>query len=516
MRAIVITLTSIFLICLLFSPGSRATNTAVNADAAVEADPLVLAINEYKLRMKASRYQEALSLAEQIVRLIEEQAQPDPFELAFAIESRAALEQQVKLYRRAEESYQTSIGIVEKHGGIYSTRLVSKLSRLGGLYYQTGQYDESMEILRRAQHIIHRQKGVYSLDQLNIVDWITQINLRTNKAREADIQQHYYYMINASNYGENDPRIIPALTKLADWYRRSGQYPSALDAYRRTLDLMEELKPEADLERLEPLRAISTTLYLQGSCCADEPLSRALEVVTNSSSADLSDQLDALMHLADMRLLQRRHDEARELYQRAWKMVAPENNMSQRGMDLFGSPTRLGVAKTDDVVTAFRLASEGYSQPEYVGSQRIRLGDQVEKQGSSWSEDSGRSPAGKLIGDPLPLCYSEVLALARTRDVNRLATYYMDLDFTVNQNGKVIAVEVLESNTPFKLGRFVKNMLYNTRFRPRYEDGEPVLTEHVELRQTFTFEPGQYRHRDSPMPDSASAIFEGCQLLASR
>ena len=508
MRTIINTLTSVCVIWLLVFDDSHA------APASAQADPLQLALNEYRSHMEASRYQDALSYAAQIVELVAEKDPLDPFEYALALEHWAALQQQLKLFRKAEKNYQQSIDVLENHVGIYTQELVSKLSRLGGLYYKTGQFDKSLEVLRRAQHIIHRQFGVFSLDQLKIIDWITQLSVRTNRLRDADVQQRYSYKISVDNYGENDVRIIPALTKLGHWYRRTGQYPSALDAFRRTLDLMEELQPEADMAMLEPLKAISSTLYLQGSCCADEPLARALDVVANSTSADRSDQLDALMRLADMNLVQKQTDKAKSLYRRAWEMVAPENTVSQKSKDLFGMPTRLGVTRTHDVVTAFRLAKSGYTQPELVGAESFVLRAPGEKTGASWSEPEPGAGSRRLIGEPLPLCYPHVVDLARVRDRARLATFFMDLDFTVNQDGRVIKVAVLDSNTPFKLGRYIKNMLYTTRFRPRFAEGQPVLTEHVALRQTFESSPDPKRRQDTAMPFSASAVFQGCQLVA--
>jgi tetratricopeptide (TPR) repeat protein len=508
MRTLIHSITSVCLIWLAVCNYSHAV------PATPDADPLNLALDAYRSHMEATRYQAALPYAERIAELVAEKDPLDPHEYALVLEHWAALQQNVKLYRKAEKNYQQSIAVVEEHIGAFAPALVSKLSRLGALYYQTGQFDKSLEVMRRAQHIIHRNSGVYSLDQLKIVDWITKINLRTNKPRAADVQQRYYYKISAANFGEDDPRIIPALTKLGHWFRRSGQYPSALDAFRRTLNLMEELQPEADMAMLEPLNALSSTLYLQGSCCADEPLARALDVVANSSSADRSDELDALMHLADMNLLQQRPGKANELYQKAWNMVAPQNAVSQKGKDLFGMPTRLGIAKTYDVVTAFRLATEGYTQPEMVGAEVFQVSNQKPESGESWSSTGRNKVSRQLVGEPLPLCYSQVVDLARAKNKDKLATFFMDLDFTVSKSGKVMKVEVLDSNTPYKLGRYVKNMLYTTRFRPRFVAGKPVLTEHVELRQTFESGPGRSHRQDTPVPFSASAIFEGCQLLA--
>lgn len=509
MRTITISLNAICLVWLAIGNYSHAVTASVATDA------LNSALDEYRSRMEASRYQDALPFAEQIAVLVAEEDPLDPHAYALVLRHWANLQQKANLDRAAEKNYLKSIDIVEKQSGGYAPILVPTLSHLGGLYYKTGQYDKSLEVLRRAQHITHRQSGVYSLDQLDIVDWITQINLRKNQFQEADAQQRFYYTINKNNFGEDDPRIIPALTKLGYWYRQSGQYPSALAAFRRTLDLMEELQPTAEMELIKLLNAIASTLYLKGSCCADEPLARVLDLVVNSPSADKSDELEALIHLADMNLIQKRHEKAKKLYRQAWNMVASDTTISQKGKDLFSMPTRLGVNKTGDVVTAYRLAKNGYALPESVGTDIVHISNPGKKSRKSASVNERYPGSRQLVGEPLALCYPQVLDLARLKNADNLDTFYMHLDFTVSQKGKVIKVVVIDSNTPYKLGRFIKNMLSNTRFRPRFAAGEPVLTEHVELHQTFESATNRSHLRDTPLPSSTSAIFEGCQLLAA-
>lgn len=510
MRTVINSITSICLIWLTVGDYCHAASDSVSSD-----DALNSALDGYRLHMEASRFQEALPFAEQIATLVAEKDPQDPHEYALTLRHWAILQQKANLDRAAENNYLQSIDVVEQRIGAYEPTLVPTLSHLGGLYYKLGEYDKSLGVLRRAQHITHRQSGVYSLDQLELVDWMTQINLRKNQFQQADAQQLFYYKINENNFGADDPRIIPALTKLGYWYRQSGQYPSALAAFRRTLDLMEELQPAAEMELIKLLNAIAATLYLQGSCCADEPLARVLEVVVNSPSADSSDELDALIHLADMNLIQKRHKKAKKLYQRAWNMLVSDNTMSQFGNALFSMPTRLGINKTVDVVTAYRLAKNGYAQPDLIGTDIVHLSDPGKVAGTSASVKERHLDSRQLVGEPLALCYPQVLDLARIKNADKLDTFYMNLDFTVNQEGKVIEVVVIDSNTPFKLGRYIKNMLYNTRFRPRFAAGAPVLTEHVELHQTFESDSSRNHLRDTPLPSSRSAIFEGCQLLAA-
>ena len=136
------------------------------------------------------------------------------------------------------------------------------LSHQGSLYYDTSDYELATAAFRKAQHITHRIGGVYSLEQLELIDWITLINIKTGQSRDADTQQRFYYSINLKNYGENDPRMLPAMNKMADWFKVTGQFSDAVKTYEKALVVIEQ-NELMETEKLQPLRGISTALYLK-------------------------------------------------------------------------------------------------------------------------------------------------------------------------------------------------------------------------------------------------------------
>ena len=381
-----------------------------------ETDSLLEANEAIKQHIEADNFHEALPLAERVVALVTGMTPYQPTDLVAPLHNLAIIQQRVGQVSAAQENLKRSIRIAVDAEGEYAPGLVRPLRYLGRLHYENQDYAESLAVLRRAQHITHRNHGVYSLNQLGIVNSITNNHLKTNAFVAADVQQRFYYKINEINFGADDARMIPAVTKLGNWFKLSGQLPAALKMYRKSLFLLEQQGSDSDLELIEPLRSISSTLYLQGACCPDEPLDRALVILASHPVSD--------------------------------------------------------------------------------------------------AEDGRNSPRG-LIGTPLPLCFPQLLDLAKVRGEEQLVDYYVDFDFTVNQDGQVLDVAVVDSNTPPRLGRYVKNLLQRTRFRPRLSEGEPVASEHVELHQTFRTGQGVDHPSDSPIADSNAAVFQGCQILAS-
>ena len=150
-----------------------------------------------------------------------------------------------------------------------------------------------------------RTDGVYTLKQLELVDWFTLISIKTTRSKEADNQQRFYYSINVQNYGEDDPRMLPAMHKMADWFRRTGQLGNALETYEKALFVIEKHELN-EIEKLKPLRGISSVTYLNGSCCTEKQLDEVLQIVTRDQNADYVDELGALLHLADRHMISKK------------------------------------------------------------------------------------------------------------------------------------------------------------------------------------------------------------------
>lgn len=456
---------------------------------------------------------EALPICQEVLTALEER-DGEGAELAHAYHVMGGIQYQLARYAAAEQNVKRALELVAASDGEFSPNLNPLLRDLASIYYTESRFDDAEEALRREQHIMHREGGVHTLAQLNIIDSITAIKLRTHQFDEADRQQRFYYEVNASNYGESDERMLPVIQRLGRWFRESGQLDLARRTYHKLISLMKGLG-HSRLDQVEPLQEISGILYVQGACCAVDPLEEVVEIVSSDPATDEEDRGGAFLQLADMNVLERKGGEATELYHRAWE----ELTRTPSGTRRFSKPEPLGVSDTQDVVYSFRKALARQRLDVEMDTKVIQVHPLGSPNGIALTYQHEKVPKTeptRLVGSPVPLCYPQVMDLVRGRDFDAFRDYYMDLEFSVNPNGRVEHVEVRDSNTPRRLAHYVRNMLREIRFRPRLDHGEPVATEHIVWHQEFTTDDGAGKPI-STYPFASAAMLGGCrQLTASR
>jgi tetratricopeptide (TPR) repeat protein len=462
--------------------------------------------------MDQDNYQSALPLAVQVVDLVRRIRPSNYSEHAASMQNLALVQRRLGQFRASERNFKSSIKTYDKAHGSQSLSLIGPLQNLAVLYYEFGDYTKSLKTLRRVQHIMHRDDGVHTMAQLPVIEGISRIYVKTDRDKEADQQQKFYYTLNKINYGEKDPRMIPVLAKFGHWLKNSGQYQQALDVFQQNLDLITELDMGSELELVEPLREIASTMYLKGHCCPLEPLNRATDIVVRDVSIDIEDKIVALLELADMNLMKRQERVAKQLYRQAWDLMSSKSITDAEAHAFFNEPVLLGATNRYDVDEAYTKANRGdpnsmssFARAEYV---QVLLPAQTD---SSQKE----LPRGEiLIGAPLALCSNHVLDLTPKHKPSDLRGYSLSLQFSVDGNGKVFDVNVGGDNLPSNLREYVKNILYITRFRPRVVDGEAVTAEGVRIDEHFPTNKQQRKYTGSALDPDARTVYQGCLIDA--
>jgi tetratricopeptide (TPR) repeat protein len=456
----------------------------------------------------------SLAIGEHIVDLASSRFGKNSNEMVTPLHNLGSVHKQLGNHAEARQYFKQSIDIAEIHRGQFSPALNKSLLELGELYIDLQQYSEALETLRRAQHIMHRTDGVYTPDQLDVLDWITQAGLLSNQPKLADQQQRFAFRVSARNYDSGDLRYVTAMYKLGIWFRETGQYADALDTFESLRDTVLLNFEDNDLLLIDPLRAIASVHLLQESCCAEEILQQVIDVIAGNPGSDVEDRIWAMTELADVVLASRQTNKAKDLYESAW-LLSTQRTINSTQQEIFSEPKRLGIMHKDDLIAAYRNAGSGTiaqsKKVYYMGGH-----DPAGQSGASISFGGSTDEVQQsLIGNPLPLCYPQVLDLSKGEKLADLEDYYVDLDFTVNDTGRVSDVDIVQTNAPGKLGRFVRNLLRKTLFRPRVVDGSTVATRHLKVRQTFSTH-DQYTpaNPDAISDFSSNLVADGCQLLA--
>ncbi len=67
--------------------------------------------------------------------------------------------------------------------------------------------------------------------------------------------------------------------------------------------------------------------------------------------------------------------------------------------------------------------------------------------------------------------------------------HYVEVTFTVTREGQVKDIAVASSDAPEALQRAVESSMKKARYRPKFEQGEPVSTPVVTMREQLLLKP---------------------------
>ncbi|MEM7284548.1 MAG: tetratricopeptide repeat protein, partial [Pseudomonadota bacterium] len=250
----------------LQSPANQTTADGVVAQEQLEISTLPnnveeLSTEEIQTRFidefNEERHREARDLGEVIVRRISRESGREALELVVPLNNLATVYELLSDYDLAEQHYARSINILEKNHGQYHKDLIRPLTGLGITFESAGRHQEAIASFHRAQHLTHRMDGVFTPEQLSLLQRIAGNFVKMNDFGEADRAQRLWFKVNEHNVGRDNVDILPSLYHLAEWYMHSGQYTNAVNAYNRGIDILEDEFGEEDLQLLKPLRGIA-------------------------------------------------------------------------------------------------------------------------------------------------------------------------------------------------------------------------------------------------------------------
>ena len=114
--------------------------------------------------------------------------------------------------------YNSAVSAIELDGGAWDDGLVEELAALGRLQQEQGDHLAAIETLDRAIHINRINAGLYTLEQIPVVEQLIQSYMALGDWEQADIYNNYLFHVQQKAFGDNDPRLILVLDRLATWY----------------------------------------------------------------------------------------------------------------------------------------------------------------------------------------------------------------------------------------------------------------------------------------------------------
>jgi hypothetical protein len=388
--------------------------------------------------------------------------------------------------------FRASIARIELQDGAFSARLSQELQAQGDTLLQAGDIDSALDAYDRAAHIIRVNSGLFSLDQIPVIESIIEAHLTRGDMISANEEQEYLYYLQHKAYGDANPdQLLQALNSFAEWnlYAFNTNYfevSSVADAksstpvnsltfqafraqsllkaqmlYMQIVDILTHGFGQSDPRLPEAEKALAVTSYLYltnfdlaedfatdqrpydfammpkntlGSRMGNDALERRVEYLKSLENADPEVLTAARLDLADWQLFSRKRSNSLDLIVQAWE-EAQNLGMPQDRMDAIFAPP------LPEMIPAF-------AHPRY-------------------------SRAALKIPDDLVLAYRG----------------FIDVDYTLNKYGQIRTSHVIgaTADTPQEISERLLRYLRRSQFRPRLHDGEFIESDRVTVRYYYTY-----------------------------
>lgn len=404
--------------------------------------------NEMMTRMfvhaRNAEFEQALTISQGLLDGAEEMQTANPEVYGAIMVNHGIVHAATEDYELALSIINRGLGYLEQQLNPFDKKLINAIMAKALTEMSTEQLEQAEDTLRRAQHIVHRQDGVYAADQLIMVNYLTANSLRRGAPSDADTQQLFSLKVAERVYGPNSEDLLPTLNRLGSYFATRGAtlpimfsselrierdmlFKNSINMYHRSIDIIEQTYGANDLRLIQPLRGLASARMLQitGRRYAEEALLRSLEIVRQNPDSDPTDQAQALIDLGDLYIITS-DERSGEAYLDAWEILQASPETKRVAQSAFDIPIRL-----------------------FPREQRTLFLD--------------RRPDAAGPDDEL----------------------YVNLAYNINTAGRVEAVRVLDKNVPNEQVRNLRMRVKGIRYRPRIENGELVLTEDFELRQLY-------------------------------
>lgn len=382
----------------------------------------------------------ASELGVQWIEALDAELGPEDVSRIDAMTRLGAVQRQADRLDEAEATLLGAIDLAQQLEGRFSERQLGAIFELGRAYADMEEHTLAVATFTEAQALSRRLLGLLNLKQLDMLEAMS-VSLRALEAwEEADLRALEAFQIAERNYGPDAPELLPAMYRLALWYRYSGRVEEERALYMRAIRLLEADGGSDDPRIIEPLRGLaksmqyaasfidprSTAATPMGYPSAEQALNRALDIARSQEPP--VPQLEALLliDLGDWSMAVTRRNTAVSRYAEAWQRLSDAENGEELRARWFSRPA---------AVTS--------PQPSWLG---------VRQRGAEPGLEDGRVVAS----------------------------------YTVNDQGRAEDILIIDSHPAGLKDTTVRRTLRSHRFRPRFEEGKPVATPN----QTYVFEFG--------------------------
>jgi tetratricopeptide (TPR) repeat protein len=255
--------------------------------------------------------------------------------MAKALTNLAIVQHYTAQYDAAEQNFQAAIEIIEDNEDRLNTQLVNPLKGLAASQLEGGRPDLASNSLQRAVHVTHVNDGPHNLTQVELLDSLTEVNVRMGLHEEANVLQETVYALNVRHFADDTLELIPSLMKRAQWQHRIGFVNQERATYRRILRIYEAEVGKTALQLIEPLILLGKSfsfLDVSGEPgFRDESFSggeiyfrRAVRIAAENPDSGWEMQTIATLALGDHYMRAGNTPRASQTYRSVWELLSED------------------------------------------------------------------------------------------------------------------------------------------------------------------------------------------------
>jgi CHAT domain-containing protein/Tfp pilus assembly protein PilF len=256
-------------------------------------------------------YRRALAISETALGKDHPSTAENLYELAILYYYQAKNVEAEPLFRRALDTYEKALGEDHPDTG-------AGLNGLAGLYRAQGKYADAEPLYKRALGIYEKALGEDHPDTAATLNNLALLYVSQGKYRDAEPLYKRALGIYEKALGEDHPDTATTLNNLAGLYYEQGKYRDAEPLFRRSLDINEKARGKDHPQTAQCLNNLALLYYSQGKYVEAEPLyRRSREIREKALGKDHPDTAYSLNNLAALYRAQGKYADAEPLYRRA-------------------------------------------------------------------------------------------------------------------------------------------------------------------------------------------------------
>ena len=163
----------------------------------------------------------------------------------------------------AANQLETVVAQIEAGYNRYHEDLVIPLALLGDSLLLQQKYDAALDMYDRAQHIARVSYGLFDTRQLAVVYREADAYRKLGDLESSSRREEYAFEVMNRNFDANDPKLLPGLQRLGDFYLATYNYLSARSLYQRALRIHTQNNTNDSLEAIRTLQGIARTHRLE-------------------------------------------------------------------------------------------------------------------------------------------------------------------------------------------------------------------------------------------------------------